>query len=419
MLTARSHLVTAAMAAVMLMPGSAALAGVSPAATRRIPTRIDFDQPRESTVHGGSVRARTCVHADRGAPTGHVVLRVDGERWGEAVLPPDGCVTFSVDPALDIGEHTVQAAYTGSLSYAPAWRAHALVVEKDIVGLEVHRTPDSAAVPAGEQLSWAVTVYVDHGPYRPTGSVSVSENGEVLGSTELVDSTATVTLPQGRTAGLHRFAVSYGGDRWFKPRTAYETLRAFDARTPSVLLSTADPTAASSGRWIRARTEVIRPVPEQDRVELFDTLTGRVLGHGRGPGPHTWKLTRVETSYDLAVRGLDAQGGQLYRTAGLAVSWTRPEVRLSASTTEPPAGSPAVLDVETIARPGPRAYLGYVRRVVEVGTGDVLGECHEPDEPCKVCLTRAAGSGDFVARLVAETTNTTIGQSAPIRITWR
>ncbi|MDQ1292314.1 MAG: hypothetical protein QG608_192 [Actinomycetota bacterium] len=419
MLTARSHLVTAAAVAVLLMPGSAALAGLSPAAARRIPTRIDFDQPMESTVHGGSVRARACVHADRGTPAGNVILRVDGERWGEAVLQPDGCVNFSVSPALDIGEHTVQAAYTGSFSHAPAWRAHALVVEKADVGLESHRAPDSAAVPAGEQLSWAITVYVDHGPYRPTGSVNVSENGEILGSAELVNSKATVTLPQGRTAGLHSFAVSYSGDRWFTPRTVHETLRVFDDRTPSVLLSTADPTAASSGGWIRARTEVIRPVPEQDRVELFDTRTGRVLGHGRGPGPHTWKLTRVEASYDLAVRGLNAQDEQLYRTAELAVSWTRPEARLSASTTQPPAGSPAVLDVGTIARPGPSAYLGYVRRVVEVDTGDVLAECHSSEEPCTVGLTRAAGSGEFVARLVAETTNTTIAQSAPLRITWR
>lgn len=113
-----------------------------------------------------------------------------------------------------VGENTLNVTFnpTDSTDYSPANGSVQLDVLQQIqrppsaTKLSAERNPAAA----GNPIRFAAEV-TSNSSAAPTGTVSLSENGKVLGSAQIVNGKASVTLA-GLAAGTHSLVATYSGD---------------------------------------------------------------------------------------------------------------------------------------------------------------------------------------------------------------
>jgi Big-like domain-containing protein len=109
--------------------------------------------------------------------------------------------------SLEPGVHTLTVAYAGDDHVAVGTDSIELTVTKASATV----TATGGSVVYGKALSVPVKVTADGA--APTGSVSVSSGGTVLGSASLTGGAATIVIPAKKLApGAHTLSVTYGGN---------------------------------------------------------------------------------------------------------------------------------------------------------------------------------------------------------------
>jgi len=243
---AGEHTLTAAYGGAANFSGSSNTAPhvVNPAATT---TTITGDSPDPSTV-GQSVTVSYTVTSSGGTPTGGVTVTVSGGSEqctgalsvGEGTEAVGSC-TLTITRA---GQHTLTAAYGGDTNFSGSSGTQPHVVnpaattttitsddpDPSVVGQLVtvsYTVTSNGGTPEGD-----VTVTVSEGSEQCSGSLSVGEGTEAVGSCAL-----TITR-----AGQHTLTAAYGGDTNFGGSSGTEPHVVNPASTTTTIISdTPDP----------------------------------------------------------------------------------------------------------------------------------------------------------------------------------
>jgi len=194
----------------------------------------------------------------RGEPTGSVQFRVDGAPLGApADLDASGAVTSPVVSDLAQGRHEVTAAYAGDARTLAADAVLTQTVGEEAAAVELSASVDPAAY--GQAVVATATVRRRDPGTVPTGSVVFRLDGaEVCGPTELVDGSATCTLPP-VLPGVHALQAAYHSDDGVEDAVGAAIVRVVAA--PTAMTLEPEPEPSTVGAPVRLRATVATRPP--------------------------------------------------------------------------------------------------------------------------------------------------------------
>ncbi len=144
-----------------------------------------------------------------GTPTGSVSFSEGGTLLGTRTLDAEGNATFNTT-TLALGSHTITASYAGDANFIATSGSVAQVVKWYGTTTVVSAFPNPSVY--GQPVTFAATVAAGQpGVGVPTGTVTFSDGGTLLGSAPLEDGVAIFT-DSALEAGTHQLTVVYGGD---------------------------------------------------------------------------------------------------------------------------------------------------------------------------------------------------------------
>jgi hypothetical protein len=179
----------------------------------------DFGQPVTftSTVKG--------VAPATGRPSGVVQVWEGAVLLGATSLSPAGPNTSTaqfVTSTLSPGSHSIRAVYVGNFNFEgqTAFTSQAIGQTATVTGIESSDNPSTF----GDDVTLtAVVTPTADAPGDPTGTVTFTEGGDVLGtapvSTVQGRRQASITL-SGLSAGAHHVKATYSGDATYAPSTS-------------------------------------------------------------------------------------------------------------------------------------------------------------------------------------------------------
>ena len=176
-----------------------------------------------------------------GTPTGTVQFYADGNPIGVGSVS-GGQAAFST-AALTMGTHTIEADYSGDLSFTTS-----LGIVKERVGDAASTvTVTSSANPAvyGQPITITATV-TDSAGQTPTGFVVFTEGSTVYGTVSLSGGVAQVTLPA-ITVGKHTIDAQYSGDSSDAPAKVAFKQTVTGASSSTVVATSAEPSVYGQG----------------------------------------------------------------------------------------------------------------------------------------------------------------------------
>jgi hypothetical protein len=191
-------------------------AGLS--SSRPAPT-VSLTGPSTASVYGQPVTFTATVSAASGTPTGTVTFFDGSTPLGTTVLNATGAATFTTS-WLAPGTHNVQASYNGDANDAPATSAVvAQTVNQDAstVALVSSTSPSSL----GAAVTFTATVSAAApGAGLPTGTVTFSDGGTVLGTVTLDHTGTAAFTTSGLGLGSQGITATYNGDANFLASSA-------------------------------------------------------------------------------------------------------------------------------------------------------------------------------------------------------
>ncbi|MEO9326262.1 Ig-like domain repeat protein [Nocardioides sp. C4-1] len=203
-----------------------------------------------SSVQVGQTSTVTVdVKATGATPSGSVTLTDNGQAVGSAVALVDGKATFQVGPYTTAGNRAFVATYAGSTTVAGSTGNGALTVTAAPDPEPVASTTTVTANPSSVQVGQASTVTVDVKATgaTPSGSVTLTDNGQAVGSAvALVDGKATFQVGPYTTAGNRAFVATYAGSTTVAGSTGNGALTVTAAPDPEPVASTTTVTANPS-----------------------------------------------------------------------------------------------------------------------------------------------------------------------------
>ena len=165
-----------------------------------------------TTVSGeavGYTASVSVVAPGGGTPNGTVQLLVDGNPSGSPVGLMGGVAAFPPVTAMLAGSHTVAAVYAGSASYRDGQDSLTQQVSQADTLTSVVATPS----PSHEGQNVAITANVAAvapGSGSPTGTVTFTANGDVIGGGSLTGGQVTVNVSD-LAAGTYSIVATYAG----------------------------------------------------------------------------------------------------------------------------------------------------------------------------------------------------------------
>lgn len=217
---------------------------VAPAATTAASTTT-LNTSASSADAGTSITLTATVASSSGTgatPTGSVSFTRDGNALGSANLV-NGTATFTTS-ALPVGTDHITASYGGDANYsssasAPLTETISPPANAAATTTAVTSSAPSAAANTSVTLTATVTPSAQ-GP-APTGTVSFTLNGNVLGTSPVgSDGTATFTTSSLET-GSDPIIASYSGDSVYAASTSQpftQTITAPQTTVPTIVKST-------------------------------------------------------------------------------------------------------------------------------------------------------------------------------------
>jgi uncharacterized protein (TIGR03437 family) len=179
------------------------------------PSGVTVSSSVDPATIGQAITYTAAVGGTRGIASG-VVQFLDGATvLGSAGLDALGRGTLTTS-SLSAGGHNITAIYGGDVNYAPS--------TSPVYGQQVNKLVSSITLSSGTAaplVGQAINLTVALGPAAPTGyaaqtgTVTVTENGAVIGSSTAVAPTTTVKI-SGLLSGTHLLTAQYSGDgTWF------------------------------------------------------------------------------------------------------------------------------------------------------------------------------------------------------------
>ncbi len=152
-------------------------------------------------------------------PSGTVVFSDGSKVLGTVTLNAAGAATFTAS-SMAIGQHAISAAYSGdSLNLAGVEPALSQSVQ--LRPTTDTLTASSTSLTGGQQVT-LISVVRYSGPVAPTGTVSFTSNGAVLGTSTL-DITGVATLTVNLLTNAPTVIASYSGDSVYATSTSAQT----------------------------------------------------------------------------------------------------------------------------------------------------------------------------------------------------
>jgi len=162
-----------------------------------------------------SVKFSATVNSTGVMPTGSITFTVDGTAVSTSVVDASGSASFT-DSALTVGVHNIVASYAGDTDNSGSTSASLAETIQPIPTLTDLTTSTSGGnTPQSVLIATAVS---STGPV-PTGTITFTSSGSVIGTTQLdVDGVATLT--PSLAAGNYSIIASYGGDGLHAPSSS-------------------------------------------------------------------------------------------------------------------------------------------------------------------------------------------------------
>lgn len=158
---------------------------------------------------GNNVTFSAAVTSVAGTPAG-IISFYDGTTLLSTQTLTAGAVSFSTS-TLTVGSHTITAAYGGATGFTTSTSAPVVVV---VAGNGAASTTVFSASPTIASLGQSVTFTVavtSSASSQPTGTVSIYDNGTLLGTSNLISGVATYST-MALLLGSNAVTASYFGD---------------------------------------------------------------------------------------------------------------------------------------------------------------------------------------------------------------
>ena len=247
---------TASLTQVVLSPATVTAVGAAPA----------------TSVFGQSVTLTATVTGSA-TPIGTVTFYDGTTALGTATLL-NGHATLSLT-SLAVGDHSIAAAYGGSLPQFAASTSAALpyTVSRAITSAVVVSGTEPSVF--GQPVTWTATVNaMAPGAGTPSGTVTFSDGATVLGSNPLVAGQTTFSSAT-LSVGTHTITASYGGGPSFNSTTSPAITQTVGKASTATLVGSSGPTVFGQAVTFNATVSAVAPgagVPP-GMVTFFDGTT--------------------------------------------------------------------------------------------------------------------------------------------------
>jgi len=257
------------------------------------PSGVSVTSSTDPATIGQPVTYTAAVRGARGIATGTVQFLDNGVVLGTSTIDFNGNATYTVS-TLTAGSHNITVIYSGDVNYQPATSAaYGQQINKLVSSVTVAAViPDAQPLLVGQTLTLSVAV----GPTAPTGygaqggTVTVSENGTVIGSATVAGPSTTVKIGN-LLSGTHIITAQYSGDgTWY------------GANSPGI--------AVTFGRALTTTSLTSAPAPATSQI----MLTSKVVSAGGVP---TGVVNFVDGSNQSVVATATLAGG-------IATAYVRP-----------------------------------------------------------------------------------------------
>lgn len=200
------------------------------------------------------VTATVTVKAPGPTPTGTVTFSADTSSLGSKTLV-NGQAELSTSFSYP-GYHDLSAQYSGDANYNPgyAYVSANVLINPTATGLVAAPNPATAGQPV------SLTSRVSSSTVKnlfATGSVNFIDNGGSIGTAQLVNGTASITLSS-LSVGRHPIVASYSGDSGFAASQS-NTYTLVIAPAPSSTALSANPNPATAGATVTFKAVVSGP----------------------------------------------------------------------------------------------------------------------------------------------------------------
>jgi uncharacterized repeat protein (TIGR03803 family) len=193
---------------------------------------------------------------DLGALSGTVAFSFGNTSLGTLTLS-GGAANLNLDTtSLPAGTYPITAAYSGNATYLPSSETVNVVIKPFITGTTLTITPTT--VTQGQSVTLTGSVARTVGTVSPTGTVTFSSRGVVLGSATLKNGAATLILPTNlkTPAGAFPVIATYSGDSIdLSSASAAASVTILHATNATLTVS---PTTVASGQLVTFKAKVSR-----------------------------------------------------------------------------------------------------------------------------------------------------------------
>ncbi|HMJ75924.1 MAG TPA: Ig-like domain repeat protein, partial [Iamia sp.] len=218
--------------------------------------------------------------------TGTVQFVLDGMPFGGPADIVGGTATSPATAALEAGDHTVSATYSGDTDHAGSLGIGGVSVGK--IGTTTGVTPSPASPLVGEDVTFTATV----SPSNATGTVTFKVDGATVGSpVALAGGTATSSAVSGLARGSHVVEAAYSGDasRAISTSGPVTFTVARRSTTTTVDVTPDDPERGD----LISFSATVDPVPDGGTVQF--TYDGSAFGSPVAVGPGGVATTEAST----------------------------------------------------------------------------------------------------------------------------
>jgi hypothetical protein len=187
--------------------------------TTPVSTTTSLTADASTVVFGQTVTLTATVTAASGTPTGTVTFFDGGTVLGEVALGPNGHASLLVQ--LGVGVHALKASFAGVGGFTASTATLSETVNKAATTTSLDARTFTIPITGSQIVSLTATVTpVSPGGGGPTGTVTFFDDGNVVGTAQVFNGQASLTLYNALTPGKHTLTAVYSGDGNFQGSTS-------------------------------------------------------------------------------------------------------------------------------------------------------------------------------------------------------
>jgi hypothetical protein len=189
------------------------LASSSPAVTvtvNPVASSTALTASAATTIIGGNVTLTATVTSTVGTPAGTVTFSNGSTVFGTGTLDAGGVASLTTN-ALPLGNNALLAGYSGGGNFAPS-TSYPIALLVSLIPTTTSLVSSGATADVGTTVTLTATVADSSGSIVPTGMVSFSDGGTVLGSPSVDGNGIATFSTSSLAAGTHAILASYAGD---------------------------------------------------------------------------------------------------------------------------------------------------------------------------------------------------------------